>query len=328
MNKEVFKDQQPVVYQTLSNALKGNHLAHAYLFTGSKGSPKSQTALLFAQSLVCENPDQDGFACQNCPSCRRIEKKESLDYFRIEKIGTKIEKMNPFDPKDKKTEIQKRIRKQDIIDLQNFFENTSAEVAGKRIYILEDYDQATPDASNSLLKFLEEPQPGIYGILIADEKSAVLPTIQSRCQWIQFRPAHRSALMKQLLEHTDHVTADMLVKSGYNYEEALNVLDQEEFDQMHQAAVSFMAKHADMNAIFMMQSEVFVPKSALMQKQYVTWWLQWVLYIIKESETIQLENKAKLLNILVEAQDILPRPIDLALFLDKIYNQIRREVKG
>ena len=45
-------------------------------------------------------------------------------------------------------------------------------------------DDATVDASNSLLKFLEEPAPGIFGILIADEKSNILPTIQSRCQWI------------------------------------------------------------------------------------------------------------------------------------------------
>lgn len=327
MNKEEFKTEQPVVYQTLSNALKGNHLAHAYLFTGSKGSPKSQVALLFAQSLVCEHPDEDGFACQECPSCKRMEKKESLDYFRVEKVGTKIEKVDPFNPKNKKTEIQKRIRKQDIVDLQNFFENTSIEVAGNRVYILEDYDQATPDASNSLLKFLEEPQPGIYGILIAEEKSAVLPTIQSRCQWIQFRPAHRTTLIRRLEEITDPQTADMLVKSGYTYDEACEVLGQEEFEDIHQAAKSFMESNADMQAIYTMQTEVFVPKSALMQKQYVTWWLQWVLYIVKESETIELENKAKLLNILVESLDLLRRPIDLALFLDKIYNQIRREVK-
>ncbi len=327
MNKEEFKEEQPVVYQTLSNALKGNCLAHAYLFTGSKGSPKSEAALLFAQSLVCEHPDTDGFACQECPSCRRIAKKESLDYFRVEKVGTKIERINPFTHKKEGTEIQKRIRKQDIVDLQNYFQNTGAEEDGKRIYILEDYDQATPDASNSLLKFLEEPQPGIFGILIAEEKSAVLPTIQSRCQWIQFRPAHRNKLMEKLSEITDPVTADMLVKSGYTYDEAVAAIDQEEFDQIHEAAKRFMAENADLQAIFTMQTEVFIPKSALMQRQYVTWWLQWVLYLIRESEIISLENKAKLLNILVEAQDILRRPIDLALFLDKIYNQIRREVK-
>lgn len=327
MNKEEFKEEQPVVYQTLSNALKGNHLAHAYLFTGSKGSPKSEAALLFAQSLVCKHPDSDGFACQECPACRRIAGKESLDYFRIEKVGTIIERINPFSHKKEGTEIQKRIRKQDIVDLQNYFQNTGAEEGGNRIYILEDYDQATPDASNSLLKFLEEPQPGIFGILIAEEKSAVLPTIQSRCQWIQFRPAHRNKLMDKLTQITDPVKADMLVKSGYTYDDALAAIDQEEFDQIQEAAERFIDRNADLQAIFIMQTEVFVPKSALMQKQYVTWWLQWVLYLIRKSETIPLDNKAKLLNILVEAQDILRRPIDLALFLDKIYNQIRREVK-
>ena len=133
--------------------------------------------------------------------------------------------------------------------------------------------------------------------------------------------------MDKLTQITDPVKADMLVKSGYTYDDALAAIDQEEFDQIQEAAERFIDRNADLQAIFIMQTEVFVPKSALMQKQYVTWWLQWVLYLIRKSETIPLENKAKLLNILVEAQDILRRPIDLALFLDKIYNQIRREVK-
>lgn len=136
------------MYQTLSNALKNQRVANAYLFHGPKGSSKLETAILFAQSIVCEHTDNDGFACQECESCKRIENEESLDYIIVS---------------------NDRIKKKDIVDLQTFFESTSAGKQNARIYILDHYDKATPDASNSLLKFLEEPSEGIYGILIADE---------------------------------------------------------------------------------------------------------------------------------------------------------------
>ena len=145
MNKEYLKKAQPIVYQTLSNALKNKRVANAYLFHGPKGSSKLETAILFAQSIVCEHTDNDGFACQECESCKRIENEESLDYMIVS---------------------NDRIKKKDIVDLQAFFESTSAGKQNARIYILDHYDKATPDASNSLLKFLEEPSEGIYGILM------------------------------------------------------------------------------------------------------------------------------------------------------------------
>ena len=172
MNKEYLKKAQPIVYQTLSNALKNKRVANAYLFHGPKGSSKLETAILFAQSIVCEHTDFDGFACQECESCKRIENEDSLDYMIVS---------------------NDRIKKKDIVDLQAFFESTSAGKQNARIYILDHYDKATPDASNSWLKFLEEPSEGIYGILIADEKSNVLPTIQSRCQAIHFKTAAHAA---------------------------------------------------------------------------------------------------------------------------------------
>ena len=83
MNKEYLKKAQPIVYQTLSNALKNQRVANAYLFHGPKGSSKLETAVLFAQSIVCEHTDVDGFACQECESCKRIENEDSLDYMIV-----------------------------------------------------------------------------------------------------------------------------------------------------------------------------------------------------------------------------------------------------
>ena len=79
MDKATFKKNQPVVYRTLSRALKQARIAHAYMFAGPKSAETKEAALLFVQSLFCPHPDEDGFACMTCPSCRRYAARESID---------------------------------------------------------------------------------------------------------------------------------------------------------------------------------------------------------------------------------------------------------
>lgn len=325
MNKEILRQEQPIVYHTLSNALKNKRLAHAYLFTGPKGSPKAETALLLAQSMMCQHPDADGFACGQCDQCKRVEQEESLDFFWKHAIGTIPEKNTTFThTKAKKTE---RLKKQDIDNLQAFFEATSAERANARVYILEDYDQATQEASNSLLKFLEEPQPGIYGILIADDKNMILPTIQSRCQTVTFRPPSKASMIQALTEVTDRDSAEMFVESGYTLAQAKELIDQEAFPIIKQAAIDYSRNWYSYAEISRMQTKIFIPKSPLMDKKWIRLWMEWLLYRIKNHKLpIAFETEVSLQRILVEAFDILRAPVDLALFLDKLYTQIRKVV--
>ena len=304
IDKEYLKKEQPVVYQVLSNALSKNRLTHAYLFSGPKGSPKEETALLFAQSLVCENPDIDGFACQKCDTCKRIENEESIDFHWIHNT---------------------RIKKKDIVNLQDFFSSTSAEKANRRIYILNQFDEATKDAQNSLLKFIEEPSDEIYAILIADEKTNVLSTIQSRCQNVTFKPSSKDSLIEDLKKITDEESAKMLAYNGYTYAQSVELIKGEYFSILKQAAQEYIANWDKVSEIYRMQREIFMPKTNLMVKEYVIVWIQWVLFFIK-SENLPLEQYAKIHTILIEGIDILRSPVDLGLFLDKIYNQIRKVV--
>ena len=71
MIKDLLKKTQPVVYQALENALTNRHVSHSYLFLGPAGTPKKQTAVLMAQSLLCEKA-RDDFACEECGTCRRV----------------------------------------------------------------------------------------------------------------------------------------------------------------------------------------------------------------------------------------------------------------
>lgn len=303
MNKEYLKRAQPIVYQTLSNALKSRRVANAYLFHGPKGSCKLETAILFAQSIVCEHTDEDGFACQECEVCQKIENQDSLDYMLFS---------------------NDRIKKKDIVQLQNFFEATSAGKQNARIYILDHYDQATPDASNSLLKFLEEPSDGIYGILIADEKSNVLPTIQSRCQSIHFRP---ESCEHVLLEKTSAENAKMLGDSGYTYEQAMELLALPDFEELKKAAFEYISNVTSFLEIEKMQTTVFVNKTDRMNKDWIRLWMQWILFDVKNDLVkFPLKNKVALYSVLVEGMDMLYRPVDLALFMDKLYYDMRRVV--
>lgn len=303
MNKEQLKQEQPIVYQTLSNALRKKRLSHAYLFVGPKGSPKNEVALLWAQSLMCSHPDEDGFACQTCEQCQRIQKEESVDFCWIH--GS-----------------QESIKKRQIVELQEKFSQTSLEENDIRVYILEQFDQATPDASNSLLKFLEEPREGIYGILTADEKTNVLPTIQSRCQWVQFRPASKQRLKEQFQEK-DPVLVEYLVECGYTQDQIEEYIDQMEVKTILAAANQYCSTWKTMQGIYEMQTKIFVPKQALTNKIWVRMFLQFVYYKVTHQKVeVSLDQRVRLQTCLLEAMDTLYRPVDISLLLDRIYYEI------
>ena len=85
MNKQQLKQEQPIAYRTLSHALKNDKLAHAYLFHGIPGTPKLECAQLLAQSILCGNRDQDGFACEECADCRRIKAHQMTDFIYLDR---------------------------------------------------------------------------------------------------------------------------------------------------------------------------------------------------------------------------------------------------
>lgn len=309
MNKSEFKKNQPIVYRTLSNALKKQQLAHAYLLYGPKGSNKVDVAILLAQSIVCHHPDEDGFACQECEACKRIENQESIDFHMIGLDG--------------------KIKKKDIVDLQKALETTAAEAENKQTYILNGFDQATVESSNSLLKFLEEPMPGIVGILIADEKSKILPTIQSRCQGIAFRPASLEEMRNLYQEKVSFEEADMLARNGYLPKQVEELLaDQDIWDKVRNASWEYIQQWQSHMAIVEMQTHVFPAKGKNTTKQWVRIWMEWILYWIRMNQTsLSFEQKIEIQNIMIESQDLLFRPVDLNLFLDRIYDRIRKAVK-
>lgn len=156
---------QAHVKKALTNAIELNKVAHAYLFTGPRGTGKTSTARILAKSLNCvEGPTI--YPCGKCPSCLDIINSTPIDVIEIDAASNRS-----------------------VNDAQNILEKIQyAPVNGKyKIYIIDEVHMLTTQAFNALLKTLEEPPENVVFILATTEVHKVLDTIKSRCQRFDFK---------------------------------------------------------------------------------------------------------------------------------------------
>ncbi len=157
------------VTQTLSNAIKANRIAHAYLFCGPRGTGKTTTALVLAMALNCEK-GPTAQPCRECEGCRRIVAGNALDVIEIDAASNR-----------------------GIDDIRELRERVGLlpAVGRMKVYIIDEVHMLTGEAFNAFLKTLEEPPPHVVFVLATTEPQRVLPTILSRCQRFDF---HRLGL--------------------------------------------------------------------------------------------------------------------------------------
>lgn len=164
-------------------AVKSQHVASALLFSGPDGIGKKLVALRLAQSLNCRQFSPQG-PCQQCTSCRKIA---ALNHPEV-KIITKEEKA-------------KNLKIEQIVQLRADISLRPVE-ADRKVYIINDANILTKDAANCLLKTLEEPPLSSLIILVTAKPSALLLTIRSRCQKIEFKPLPAQEVMSRLKEES------------------------------------------------------------------------------------------------------------------------------
>jgi len=163
-----FKDivGQERVIKILTKSLKENKVSSSYIFVGSEGTGKKLAAIEFSKAVNCLNLSKDSEACEDCQSCTEISKQSSPDLKIIEPIKSSI-----------KIEQIREMRKE--IGLKPFKNK-------KKIYIIDKAEKMTLEASNCLLKTIEEPPYYAIIILICSKIDPILPTIVSRCQIVNF----------------------------------------------------------------------------------------------------------------------------------------------
>jgi DNA polymerase III subunit gamma/tau len=174
--------QEPVI-RTLRRALETNRVAHAYLFSGPRGTGKTSTAKVLAMGLNCQGsdgptPEPDG----TCESCRAIVNNSSMDVLEMDAASNRgIDEIRDLRDKVNLAPSQGRMK----------------------VYIIDEVHMLTTEAFNALLKMLEEPPEHVVFVLATTEKHKVLPTIISRCQSFDFRRPGVALLSEKLREIAD-----------------------------------------------------------------------------------------------------------------------------
>ena len=162
-----FEEEQLIAHKILLNSVKNNKLSHAYLIE-TNGYPKSfDFAVSFAKYILCPHNYSNQKKCENCHQCETIDKNEFLELKIIDPDGQWIKK-------SQLEELQQEFSKKSII-------------GNKKVYIINKAEKLNISSSNSLLKFLEEPEENIIAILLTENKNQLLSTIISRCQNITLK---------------------------------------------------------------------------------------------------------------------------------------------
>jgi DNA polymerase III subunit gamma/tau len=167
---------QEHITRTLRNALESGRVAHAYLFCGPRGTGKTSTGRILAKAINCLNNGK-GEPCNVCEMCKAITQGSALDVIEIDAASNR--------GIDDIRELRERVK----------FAPGSARF---KVYIIDEVHMLTTDASNALLKTLEEPPPHAIFVLATTEPHKMLPTILSRCQRFDFRRLSHSAVIAKL----------------------------------------------------------------------------------------------------------------------------------
>jgi len=204
---------QHSVTTTLKNAIRSNHLAHAYLFCGPRGVGKTTCARIFAKTLNCFNRSAETEACNECESCLSFNESRSYNIHELDAASNNS-----------------------VEDIRNLIDQVRIppQVGKYSIYIIDEVHMLSNQAFNAFLKTLEEPPAHAFFILATTEKHKIIPTILSRCQIFDFSRIKVEDTV-QYLEHiskTENIAYELdalniiAQKSDGGMRDALSIFDQ------------------------------------------------------------------------------------------------------
>ncbi len=204
---------QDTITHTLKSAIKGKHLAQAYLFCGPRGVGKTTCARIFAKTINCINLKENAEACDKCESCLSFNTLRSFNIHELDAASNnKVEDIRSLND-------QVRVPPQ---------------IGKYSIYIIDEVHMLSPSAFNAFLKTLEEPPSHAIFILATTEKHKIIPTILSRCQIFDFNRIRIEDIVNRLMyvAKNESVTAEedalhvIAQKADGALRDALSIFDQ------------------------------------------------------------------------------------------------------
>ena len=204
---------QRALTTTLKNAIANQKLAHAYLFCGPRGVGKTTCARIFAKTINCLHPKEDGEACNECESCQAFNEQRSYNIHELDAASNNS-----------------------VEDIRSLIEQVRIppQIGKYKVYIIDEVHMLSQAAFNAFLKTLEEPPHHAIFILATTEKHKILPTILSRCQIYDFNRISVSDMVEHLesVALKEHVVAEPVAlnviaqKADGGMRDALSIFDQ------------------------------------------------------------------------------------------------------
>lgn len=202
---------QKALTTTLKNAIASHKLAHAYLFCGPRGVGKTTCARIFAKTINCLHPTDDGEACNECESCRAFIEQRSYNIHELDAASNNS-----------------------VEDIRSLIDQVRIppQIGKYKVYIIDEVHMLSQAAFNAFLKTLEEPPHHAIFILATTEKHKILPTILSRCQIYDFNRIS----INDTVEHLENVAKKENIEAE---SEALNIIAQKADGGMRDALSIF-----------------------------------------------------------------------------------------
>jgi len=315
--REKLETTQKVAYKVLMNAFMNNKVSQAFLLNGEKGAPVEEFAMFIAQSIVCNTSP---LACENCIDCMRVKDGNYADLIVVD--GSK-----------------ETIKKSDIENIQNRFSKSGIEESDKKIYIIYNFENCTKEATNSILKFLEEPEGDVYAILTTNNITKILPTIVSRCQCIRINKNSKAGIIEKVLEENDVSEEDAALLCEF-YDD-LDVIKEEiasgEFLTIKDYAIESMLLMANNDDVFLLVQREVAP--AVNDKKNIRLYLSFLenflkdvinyrthrkIVFVEQKEDIikfskRFENITYMIDKVVEAANNVEYNANISLLLDGLY---------
>mgnify|MGYP000860854741 CR=1 FL=1 len=178
---------QEHVVKTLKNQILTNNIAHAYLFTGIRGTGKTSTAKIFSRAVNCLN-NNDGNPCNECEICKSILDETNMDVIEMDAASNNgVEDIRDLKDKVKFLPVKSKYK----------------------VYIIDEVHMLSKGAFNALLKTLEEPPEHLLFILATTEVHKIPATILSRCQRFDLHRINTSTIVDNMKKICDEMNIDI-----------------------------------------------------------------------------------------------------------------------